>query len=76
MSSMITDEINQGAQINGDNIDYAFDLNEYANRLSVLMDDSSKREELSNAAREKSQMFSVSSVVDKWENLFKEVYKQ
>lgn len=29
MSSMITDEINQGAQINGDNIDYAFDLNEF-----------------------------------------------
>ncbi|MCI7748103.1 MAG: glycosyltransferase [Paraprevotella sp.] len=55
---------------------HAFDLNEYANRLSVLMDDSSKREELSNAAREKSQMFSISTVVDKWENLFKEVYKQ
>lgn len=55
---------------------HAFDLTEYANRLSALMDDSSKREELSNAAREKSQMFSISSVVDKWENLFKEVYKQ
>lgn len=55
---------------------HAFDLNAYANRLSVLMDNSSKREELSNAAREKSQMYSISSVVDKWENLFKEVYKQ
>lgn len=29
MSPMITDEVNQGAQINGDNIDYAFDLNEF-----------------------------------------------
>lgn len=29
MSSMITDDVNQGAQINGDNIDYAFDLNEF-----------------------------------------------
>lgn len=26
---MITDDVNQGAQINGDNIDYAFDLNEF-----------------------------------------------
>lgn len=29
MSPMITDVVNQGAQINGDNIDYAFDLNEF-----------------------------------------------
>ncbi|PAK80973.1 Eco57I restriction-modification methylase domain-containing protein [Lentilactobacillus parakefiri] len=29
MSPMITDYVNQGAQINGDNIDYAFDLNEF-----------------------------------------------
>ncbi|MDN6900404.1 Eco57I restriction-modification methylase domain-containing protein [Oenococcus sicerae] len=29
MSHMITNEVNQGAQINGDNIDYAFDLNEF-----------------------------------------------
>lgn len=29
MSPMITDHVNQGAQINGDNIDYAFDLNEF-----------------------------------------------
>lgn len=52
---------------------HAFDLNEYANRLSVLMDDSSKREELSNAAREKSQCFTIKPVVDKWETLFLEV---
>ncbi|MDR0950845.1 MAG: Eco57I restriction-modification methylase domain-containing protein [Candidatus Ancillula sp.] len=29
MSQMITDEVNQGAEINGENIDYAFDLNEF-----------------------------------------------
>ncbi len=29
MSPMITDDVNKGAQINGDNIDYAFDLNEF-----------------------------------------------
>ncbi len=29
MSQMITDTVNQGAQINGQNIDYAFDLNEF-----------------------------------------------
>ncbi|MCI7781413.1 MAG: glycosyltransferase [Bacteroidales bacterium] len=55
---------------------HAFDLTEYANRLSALMDNSSKREELSNAAREKSHCFSITSVVDKWEKLFEEVYKE
>ena len=29
MSQMITDEVNKGAEINGENIDYAFDLNEF-----------------------------------------------
>lgn len=29
MSAMITDEVEKGAQINGENIDYAFDLNEF-----------------------------------------------
>ncbi|MDG2985578.1 DEAD/DEAH box helicase family protein [Latilactobacillus curvatus] len=29
MSQMITDEVNQGAKIDGENIDYAFDLNEF-----------------------------------------------
>lgn len=29
ISQMITDEVNKGAEINGDNIDYAFDLNEF-----------------------------------------------
>lgn len=29
MSQMITGEVNKGAQVNGENIDYAFDLNEF-----------------------------------------------
>ncbi|WOY88452.1 DEAD/DEAH box helicase family protein [Ligilactobacillus murinus] len=29
MSKMVTDQVNQGAQIDGKNIDYAFDLNEF-----------------------------------------------
>ena len=29
MSQMITDEVNKGAEIDGENIDYAFDLNEF-----------------------------------------------
>lgn len=29
MSQMITDKVNQGAEVNGENIDYAFDLNEF-----------------------------------------------
>lgn len=51
----------------------AYDLKSYALRLSELMDNPTKRKEFSNEAKKKSQMFSVSSVVDKWENLFKEV---
>ncbi|MDN6166290.1 MAG: DEAD/DEAH box helicase family protein [Staphylococcus equorum] len=29
MSQMITDQVNQGAQVDGENMDYAFDLNEF-----------------------------------------------
>lgn len=29
MSQMVTDEVNRGAEINGENIDYTFDLNEF-----------------------------------------------
>lgn len=29
MSQIITDEVNKGAEVNGENIDYAFDLNEF-----------------------------------------------
>ncbi len=54
----------------------AYDLKSYALRLSELMDNPTKRKEFSNEAMKKSKMFSVSSVVDKWENLFKEVSKQ
>ena len=54
----------------------AYDLKSYALRLSELMDNPTKRKEFSNEAMKKSKMFSVSSVVDKWENLFREVSKQ
>lgn len=54
----------------------AYDLNSYALRLSELMDNPTKRKEFSNEAMKKSQLFSISSVVDRWESLFREVYKK
>lgn len=54
----------------------AYDLNSYALRLSELMDNPTKRKELAYEAMKKSQLFSISSVVDRWESLFREVYKK
>ena len=54
----------------------AYDLNSYALRLSELMDNPTKRKELAYEAMKKSQLFSISSVVDRGESLFREVYKK
>lgn len=48
---------------------HAFDIKEYARRLSELMSDDNLRERMSKAAFEKVKMFSVEKVVDKWEDL-------
>lgn len=48
----------------------AFDLREYASRLSELMENKSKRIEMSKAAVEKVKIFSVKKIVDRWEELF------
>lgn len=48
----------------------AYDLNIYANRLSELMSDTSKRLKISNAAFRKVEKFSAKNVVAKWESLF------
>ncbi len=48
----------------------AFDLREYASRLSELMKNENKRIEMSKAAIAKVEMFSVKKIVDRWENLF------
>ena len=48
----------------------AFDIKEYADRLSELMSNKYKRIEMSRAAMEKVKTFSVKKIVDKWETLF------
>lgn len=48
----------------------AFDKKTYASRLSCLMSDKNKREEMSKSAIKKVQAFSVENIVNKWEELF------
>ncbi len=50
-----------------------FDLKQYANRLSELMDNENMRIEMSKAAIEKVKLFSVERVVEKWEDLFRKI---
>lgn len=68
-SDIIDDDIN-GCLIK------AFNVKEYANRLSELMNDDKKRIRMSNAAIEKVKSFSVENVVIKWEELFKKLYEK
>lgn len=48
----------------------AFNLKEYASRMSQLMSDDDLRTKMSQAAMEKVKMFSVEKIADKWEKLF------
>ena len=48
----------------------AFDLEQYAARLSELMSNDNKRIEMSKAAIEKVKLFSVENTANKWEKLF------
>lgn len=47
-----------------------FNLDEYAERLSIIMDDDIMRARMSSAAREKVKQFSVDKITDKWIDLF------
>ena len=53
----------------------AYNLKEYASRLSELMSDDNKRLIMSNSAIEKVKIFSVKNVTDKWEKLFLNLLK-
>ena len=48
-----------------------FDKNQYAHELSSLMNDSAKRTRLALQAMQDVKRFSISNVVDLWEELFK-----
>ena len=49
----------------------AFDLKKYACTLSELISNDIKRKNMSKAAIEKVKLFSVENVVDRWEEIFK-----
>lgn len=52
----------------------AFRLKKYASRLSELMENQSKRNEMAKAAIEKVKIFSVENIADKWEQLFQSIH--
>lgn len=53
----------------------AFDLKNYADRLSELMSNDQKRIQMAQASIQKVAKFSVENVVDKWEHLFQDIYQ-
>lgn len=53
---------------------HSFDIKQYAERLSMLMSDDSRRAEMSLAAFEKVKEFSVENVVMRWDKLFQSLY--
>lgn len=53
----------------------AFDLKNYADRLSELMSNDQKRIQMAQVSIQKVAKFSVENVVDKWEHLFQDIYQ-
>lgn len=51
----------------------AYDINEYAERLSDILLDKRKRLIMGQCAMKKSNFFSVKKIVKKWDELFKEI---
>lgn len=50
----------------------AFDIETFANRLSILMEDSKMRNRMSKICIEKVKRFSLDSIYEEWKSLFKE----
>ena len=53
----------------------AYNLKKYAKCLDILMNNDSERKRLSYNAYLKAKTFSISSIADKWETLFKTTMK-
>lgn len=53
----------------------AFDTNQYAKKLSEIMEDRDKRVSMAQAAQRKVQDFSIDNVALKWDELFKSLLK-
>ena len=51
-----------------------FDIKLYATRLAEIMSNEGKRIDMARQALEKSKIFDIENIVDKWEALFKSVY--
>jgi superfamily II DNA or RNA helicase len=72
MSQMITDEVNKGAQIDGENIDYAFDLNEFfeTNDSGKFLHEADIKRWLDSLAHNEKYPFSTKELRDELKHTF------
>lgn len=52
-----------------------FNINEYAERLAQLMGNEAKRVAMAENSYKKSNQFDLSTIADKWEQLFRQLSK-
>lgn len=72
MSAMITDEVNQGAQIDGEDMDYAFDLNEFfaTNESGTFLHESDVVKWLDSLTRNEKYPFSTPALRNELKHTF------
>lgn len=72
MSQMITDKVNKGAQIEGENIDYAFDLNEFfeTNESGKFVHEADIKKWLDTLTRNEKYPFSTTELRDELKHTF------
>ncbi|MDO4671212.1 MAG: DEAD/DEAH box helicase family protein [Aerococcus sp.] len=72
MSQMITDEVNQGAKIDGENIDFAFDLNEFfeTNDAGKLIHETDVNKWLDSLSHNEKYPFSTKALRDELKHTF------
>ncbi|WP_270284438.1 DEAD/DEAH box helicase [Enterococcus faecalis] len=72
MSQMITDEVNKGAEIDGENIDYAFDLNEFfeTNDSGKLIHETDIKKWLDSLTHNEKYPFSTKELRDELKHTF------
>lgn len=72
MSQMIVDEVNRGADINGENIDFAFDLNEFfeTNDQGKLIHETDVNKWLDTLSRNEKYPFSTEELRDELKHTF------
>lgn len=72
MSQIITDKVNKGAQIEGENIDYAFDLNEFfeTNESGKFLHEADIKKWLDTLTRNEKYPFSTTELRDELKHTF------